>query len=149
MGGSMANYQTADGEWFNARIERIGSDSIFFREVMVRQVGTPWGVAKLDTMTTYIRRIYYKDITAIPRQRDGFGFAKNGALFMLAGGGYTALNLINSGYLKYAPFGSENLPQLLTGTGIFATGYLLNRLHKPYLQMGKKYHVEYIHSGKN
>ncbi|MDB5192580.1 MAG: hypothetical protein JWQ96_2143 [Segetibacter sp.] len=144
MPGSLAVFQTVDGNWYNSRIEQVANDSIFFKEVIVRQVPTPWGVSKLDTMTTYLRGISYKDITAIPRHKNSFGFIRNGTLFILAGGGYIVLNLINAAYLKYPPFGNDNLPGLLTATGIFATGYVLNKLHKPYLKIEKKYRVEYV-----
>lgn len=142
--GAYATFQINKNEWIASRIADIKNDSIFFREVMVRQVATPWGVPKLDTMTTSLRKIHYHDITAVPRRNESFTFIKDGTLLMMGGGGYMLLNIVNGSYLHYAILGKENLPGLLVATGVFGTGLLLKKLRKPYLLTGKKYRVEYI-----
>ena len=142
--GSIARFRTVSGEWFDGKIVQIMNDSLFFREVIIQQVPTPWGVPRLDTMTTYVRKVHYKDISAIPRRAESFSYIKNGSLLKIIGVGYIGLNLVNSAYQHYAPFGKENLPGLLTATGVFAVGKTMQKLHKPYLAIGKKYAVRYI-----
>ncbi len=142
--GSLAQFQTNTGEWFNGRIVNIKNDSLFFREVIVRQVPTPWGVTRLDTMTTFTRKIHFSEIVAVPRKAQSFGYIKNGSLFMIGGGGFIGLNLINSIQQRYPPFGKDNLPNLLIAGGVFALGKTMQKLHRPFLTMGKKYKVVYI-----
>lgn len=142
--GSNARFKTISGQWFDGNIIDIRNDSLFFREVIVQQVPTPWGVPRLDTMTTFVRRIYYKDIIAIPKRSESFTYIKNGVLLMVLGGGYAGLNIINSGYQHYAPFGKDNLPNLLTAAGVFGVGKLMQKRHKPYVQIGGKYSMRYI-----
>ncbi len=145
-GGSMVTFRTTDGEWFNGRVERIDHDSIFFREVIVRQVGTPWGVARLDTMTTFIRKIHYNEVAAIPRRKASFTYIKNGSLLMIGAAGYLALNLVNSSSQHYSFTSRENLKGVYIAGGAFGVGKLLHTLRKPYLFIGKKYSAHYIAS---
>ncbi len=142
--GSYARFQLLGGEWFNGRIVHIQNDSLFFREVIVQQVPTPWGVTRLDTMTTSVRKVHYNDIIAVPRRKESFTYIKNGSLLMIGGGGFIALNLVNSAHQHYAPFGKDNLQGMLTAAGAFAAGKTMHKLHKPYHTMGKKYKVRYI-----
>jgi hypothetical protein len=142
--GSMVHFRSVTGDWYNGRIVDIANDTIFFREVIVQQVPTPWGVSRLDTMTTFIRKIHYHDIAAIPRRETSFGYIKNGSLQMIGGAGYMGLNLINSGIQHYAPFGRENRGQLIAAAGVFAVGKLLHTLRKPFLLIGEKYTLTYV-----
>ena len=142
--GSMAQFRTVAGGWYNGRIENISNDSIFFREVIVQQVPTPWGVTRLDTMTTFVRKIHYQDIVAIPRSKESFGYIRNGTLFMIGGAGYIGINIVNSAYQKYPPFGRENRPSLLQAAGVFAVGKLLQKTYKKQYIIGKKYNLRYI-----
>lgn len=142
--GSVAQFQTNTGEWFNGKIVNIQNDSLFFREIIVRQMPTPWGVYRLDTMTTFTRKILFTDIVAIPRKTESFRYIKNGSLLMIGGGGFIGLNLINSIQQRYAPLGKDNLPNLLVAASAFALGKTMQKLRKPYIIMGKKYKVVYI-----
>lgn len=141
--GSFATFQTTSGEWFNSNITAIRDDTLFFREVVVRQVMTQFGVSRLDTMTTYTRKIHYKEIAGIPKVKEGL-HVRPESLMMIGGAGYAALNIINSAYLHYAPFGKDNRPKLLPAVGVFATGYILSKFRKNYLAIGKKYTVQYV-----
>jgi len=141
--GSVVDFKTNTGEWFHSTISGIRDDSLFFRELVVRQVMTQFGVTRMDTMTTYTRAIYYKDIVAIPKPRSGLGI-KPETLMMLGGGGYAALNLINSAYLHYAPFGKDNRSKLLPALGVATVGYVISRFRKYHLPIGKKYTLHYV-----
>ncbi len=142
--GSFVQFQAAGGEWFDGRIIAIKNDTLFFKEVIVRQVGTPWGVTRLDTISTFTRKLFYKDIIALPRKAASFNYIKNGTLFMIIGAGYATLNLVNSSYGHYAPFAKDNRGNLIAAAGVFGLGKLLHSLRKPYLLVGKKYTLKYI-----
>ncbi|TDH23251.1 hypothetical protein EXU57_17405 [Segetibacter sp. 3557_3] len=142
--GAEVSFQMNNGEWFQGKIANIKNDSLFFRQQIVRQVPTPWGVPRLDTMTTGVRRVYFKDIRAIPKKHESFSYVKDGTVFIMAGAGYLLLNVINSAYLHYAVFGDDNLPKVLGATGVLATGLALKKLHKDYIVLGRKYAIDYI-----
>jgi hypothetical protein len=141
--GGMAVFKTTSGEWINSRIMDIRDDSIFFKEVVIRQVMTQFGVTRMDTMTSYSRSLHYTEIAGIPKSKDRLHI-KPESLMMIAGGGYAALNLVNSGLLHYAPFGRDNRPKLLPAVGVFAAGYIISRFRKDFLPIGKKYTLHYV-----
>jgi hypothetical protein len=142
--GSYATFLTSTNGWVQSRIIDIKNDSVLFREVIVRQVATPWGVPNLDTIATPLVSIHYSDIIGVPRGKESFSYIKNGTLPMIGGAGYILLNLVNGAYLNFSPFSKQNLPGVAVATGVFAAGFLLNKLHKPYIKFDKKYSLEYI-----
>lgn len=144
MKGLYTTFKTSTGYWVNAYISDIKNDSVYFKEVIVRQVPTQWGVSRLDTMATIITGLHYLDIVAIPKKRAPFSFIKNGTLFMAAGGGYVALNIVNSAILHYPIFSKQNTPALLTGIAVFGIGKLMHKLHKNVISVGKTYSIHYI-----
>ena len=139
-----AKFITLSGEFIYCKVLNIQNDSIYFKEVVVRQVGTPYGVPRLDTMATPEQVIYFTDIAGIPREKEGFSYVKNGSILMLGGAGFILINLVNGAYLQYPPFGKENRGGLAIATGVFGAGLLLNKLHKPYLKIGKRYSLSYV-----
>jgi hypothetical protein len=143
MKGAPARFYTS-GEYIESRVMDIRDDSLFFKQIIIRQVPTAWGVYQLDTVATPVRSIHFKDITAIPRKHQAFSYIRNGSIFMIGGAGYILLNVVNGAYLHDPPFGSRNLPSMLAATGVLATGFIMNRLHKPVLQFGKKYTIHYV-----
>jgi hypothetical protein len=142
--GSLIRFITKAGEPIESKILDIRHDSLFFKEVILQRVGTPWGVGRLDTVATPIRQIHYTEIGAVPRKNEAFSYIKNGSLLMIGSGGYIILNVINGAYMHYPPLGKKNRPGLLAAASVFAVGFLQSKLHKPYLEIGKKYSVEYI-----
>lgn len=144
MKGSPISFATKDGHWQSGIIEDIKKDSIFYKELIVRQIPTQWGVTRLDTTISFMYKIHFNDIEGFPRVKESFGFVKNGNLFMIGAAGYTALNLINAGYLRYAPLGTDNRGNLITAAGVFGVGFLLHKLHRPLLYLGKKYTLHYV-----
>lgn len=142
--GAYVKFFVTNGEYIESYITDIRNDSMYFKQIIVRQIGTPWGVPNLDTVATPIRSITYNEIDGIPRLNESFSYIKNGTLPMIGGGGYILLNLVNGAYLRDAPFGKKNLPGMAIATGVFSVGLLMNKLHKPFIKIGKKYSLEYI-----
>lgn len=142
MAGTAANFITTYGEAINTRIAFIKNDSLFFNELNVRQVMTQWGVPRLDTIAIYFRGIHYSEIAALPKPKK-FSQLSISKLLMVGGAGFIAVNLVNSIYLNYPPFASDNLSKILPAAGAFATGFVISKLTSPYYTIGKKYTVEY------
>lgn len=142
--GLYATFKTTTGDWVNAYIYDVKNDSLFFKDIIVRQVPTQWGVPKMDTMATIIRGLHFQDIASVPKRREPFSFIRNGTLFMIGGAGYVGLNVANSAILHYPVFGKDNLPGLAIGAGVFGIGKLMQKLHKDVITVGKKYTIHYI-----
>jgi hypothetical protein len=144
MKGLYASFKTTSGNWVNAYIYDLRNDSIFFKDVIVRQMPTQWGVYRMDTMATVIRGLHYEEIASIPKRNESFSFIKNGTLFMIGGAGYVGLNVVNSAILKYPVLDKRNIPGLVAGAGVFGIGKLMQKLHKNIITVGKKYTLHYI-----
>ena len=144
MKGLYATFKTTSGGWVNAYVYDLKNDSIFFKDVIVRQVPTQWGVPKMDTMATIIRGLHYQEIASVPKRRESFSFIRNGTLFMIGGAGFVGLNVVNSAILHYPVFDKQNVPGLVAGAGVFGIGKLMQKLHKDVVTVGKKYTIHYI-----
>jgi hypothetical protein len=74
------------------------------------------------------------------KPKKGFGFIKNGYLFMIAGISYAILHVVNAPILD-----QPIIPgQLAVAGGITASGIVLNRIHKNTVKLGKKHYLQYI-----
>jgi hypothetical protein len=137
-------FETFDKRFFEGYITAIQNDSVFIKVYDVRTVGTIWGVTKLDTAGSFIAGVHYKEINKVyfDTKRKPFSFITDGTLFMIGGGGYALLNVINGAYLKESISSSKNLGKLGIAAGVFATGFIM---HKIRASGRKNYHVEYIH----
>ncbi|WP_207497161.1 hypothetical protein [Aridibaculum aurantiacum] len=144
--GSVATFITSSGEYVATQITNIKSDSIFFRELVVRQVPTQLGVTRMDTVATVLRSIHFKEIAGIPKPRK-FNTLSVGNLLVLGGGGFLAVNLVNSLYINYSPFAQDNLRNILPAAGALAAGITINKLRKDFYMVGKKYSTHYIPLG--
>jgi hypothetical protein len=144
MKGLVATFKTTSGNWVNAQVYDLRNDSIFFKDIIVRQVPTQWGVPRLDTMATVIRGLHYEEISSIPKRAESFSFVRNGTLFMIGGAGYVGLNVVNSAIVPYPLFSKDNTPGLIAGAGVFGLGKLMQKLNKSEITVGKKYTLYYL-----
>lgn len=101
-----------------------------------------------DTAWLYRLTIAYKDIYALPKEKQSFGFIRNGALLQFGSAGYATLNVINTLADKQPLFDAQNSRRLGIAAGVFAIGELLHLTNKPYAVIGKKYKIEYVKMGK-
>lgn len=137
-------FETFDKRFVEGYITAIQNDSVFVKVYDIRTVGTIWGVTTLDTAGTFISGVHYKEINRVyfDTKRKAFSFITDGTLFMIGGGGYALLNVINGAYLKESVTGSKNLGKLGIAASVFATGFIM---HKIKVSGRKNYYVEYIH----
>lgn len=144
--GSYIRFWFDNGQWVEGTIVKIARDSLWLNEQRIQLVPQGFGTV-IDTVTYGAYKLHYKDIYAIPREKEGFSYIKDGTLVQIGSAGYILLNIIN-GLGKDSPplFGSENGPKLAIATGVFLLGTLWHHLHRSELRIGKKYRIEYIHS---
>jgi hypothetical protein len=144
--GSPIICETFYGNHFNGYVDAVRNDSVFIKQYDIRQVPTMWGVAKLDTIATYVTGVHYKHIRMmIFKERASLGFIRSGTIFIIGGLGYAALNIINAGYLRQSVKDKDNLEKLGIAGGVAGAGFLLKYLDNRSRRNHKKYKIEYIH----
>ena len=131
--------QLKNGQWIDAEIYKIQDDSLYLRPFTVRTYF-------VDTTFYGLMTIHINYLMAFPREDKGFSYVKNGTIFIIGGGGYLLLNVINTLSNNEPVFGSDNLPNVAIATAVLALGVALRLTHKSTYIVGKKYHIEYISS---
>ena len=144
MKGVPATFVTTSGNLISVFVQDVKNDSLYYKEVIVRQVPTQWGVSKPDTMATLIRGIHYQEIAAVPKRWQSFSYIRDGSIFMIGGAGYLALNVANTIIGSEKLFDKENIPRLVGGAAAFGVGKLMQTLNKKEMVVGKKYTLQYI-----
>jgi hypothetical protein len=143
--GSRISFQRTNGQLFDGIIESIRNDSVFIRQWQVRTYMTQFGTTRVDTAGYLDYGMHYKEIfTIIPKKKDHWRFVKNGSIFMIAGGGYALVNLINGAYLDEPIDDPDNLRSLGIALGVAAGGFILNRIYHSKKKKGKLYKIEYM-----
>lgn len=144
--GSAISCETVYGNHIQGMVYAVKNDSVFIKEYDIRSIPNIWGVAKIDTVGTYVVGIHYKDIEMLEmKKRESFGYIKNGTIFIIGGIGYAALNLINGKYLKESITGKQNRKSLGIALGVTGAGFVMNRWRRYNNRNGKRYRVEYVH----
>jgi len=137
--GMNTEFRTVDQQWIKGQIRTIQNDTIFLYYFDIRRVPTPFGTFYTDTIARIPIACYYKDIVALHKRRESFGFIKNGLLFKIGGVGYGLLNLINGGGKD-----RNNTGRLLIAAGIAGTGFVMGRLHQPMIIVGRNAELIYV-----
>jgi uncharacterized membrane protein YccF (DUF307 family) len=138
--GSQIHFITIAGNEVEGNIKKIERDSLFIHTYDSRAAYTMWGTSFWDTVSVSLSRYHISEIREIIKPRSGFGFIKNGYLFMIAGISYAILHVVNAPILD-----QPIIPgQLAVAGGITASGVALNRIHKNTVRLGKKHYLQYI-----
>ncbi len=148
-------FKVQDGEWISGDITLIRNDSFYVREKALR-----YSMTGVDTVHFGIMRVALRDVTVMPRKtamvyyrndrpvlirgHEKFAYIKNGLLFQVIGGGYILLNTVNTLRDKDPVFSKKNTPRLGVAALVFLFGQVLHWTYRQHLQLGKKYHLEYI-----
>lgn len=130
--------------WLGGYITKIQHDSVYIKTFTERIYADAWGLHSVDTAFGPTQRIAVSSIKAVPKEHEGFAYIKDGSLFMIGAGGYMALNVINTVSHKDPLFGERNAPRLITAASVFGGAVILNLLHKNYIMLGRRYHLDYI-----
>jgi hypothetical protein len=140
LAGSQIHFISIAGNEVEGNIKKIERDSIFIHTYDSRAAYTMWGTSFWDTVSVSLSRYHISEIREIIKPRSGFGFIKNGYLFMIAGISYAILHVVNAPILD-----QPIIPgQLAAAGGITATGVVLNRIHKNTVKLGKQHYLQYI-----
>lgn len=138
--GSQIHFISIAGNEVEGNIKKIERDSIFIHTYDSRAAYTMWGTSFWDTVSISLSRYHISEIREIIKPKTGFGFIKNGYLFMIAGISYAILHVVNAPILD-----QPIIPgQLAVAGGITASGIALNRIHKNTVKLGKKHYLQYI-----
>lgn len=140
LAGSQIHFISIAGNEVEGNIKKIERDSIFIHTYDSRAAYTMWGTSFWDTVSVSLSRYHISEIREIIKPKSGFGFIKNGYLFMIAGISYAILHVVNAPILD-----QPIIPgQLAVAGGITASGIVLNRVHKNTVKLGKKHYLQYI-----
>jgi hypothetical protein len=137
--------QTIYGNYFDGYVTAVRNDSVFIKQYDIRPVPGMYGIARMDTVTSYITGLHYKDIRILNFQRrQSFGLFRNGTILIIGGLGYAGLNMVNGKYLNEPVLKGGNLRKLGIAAGVAGAGFILKYLNKRSQHNEKKYRVEYI-----
>lgn len=142
--GDYINCQLQSGEWIDARINRIYSDSLQVRPFQLVQYMNSLGIPSVDTLWNYDRKLALDNITAFPRRDHSFAYVKNGTLLQILGGGYILLNVINTLADGDQLFADNNGINLAVAAAVFAVGTIMHVTYSPELKVGRKYKLQYV-----
>lgn len=140
LAGSQIHFISKSRSVVQGRIKKIENDSLYINIYDEGQVYNRWGTTFWDTISVGLSKFHIDEIAEIVKPRAGFGFIKNGFLFMVGGIGYAILHSVNAAYLK-EPISSSTLA--ISG-GVALSGYILNRIHKNTIRLGNRYYLQYI-----
>ena len=130
----------ANGRSVYGVIRKVKDDSMFIQYYDIRKAYTMWGTSVMDTVTSYLTPYGTNEIRWIRKPAAKFEFIRNGTLFMLGGGAYMVLHVVNAAYLKQPVIGST----MAIAGGIAVTGFIMNKLRKRKYVIGKGYELKYI-----
>jgi len=136
-------------------ITLIRNDSFYIHEFALR-----YTMSGIDTVHFGVTGELLRNVTLMPRPaamvhykndrpvithgHEKFAWVKNGLVLQVAGGGYLALNAFNTARDKERLFTASNTPRLIAGAFVFLVGRVLQMSYRQHLQLGRKYHLEYI-----
>lgn len=137
---SQVHFITIAGNEVSGTIKKIEKDSLFIQIYDERKNYTPWGTSFWDTIAVGLSRYHYKEIREVVKPQRGFGFIRNGVLFIVGGTAYAILHSVNGLYLKQP---IDPVTMAISG-GAAATGLVLKRIHRRTVPLGKRYQLNYI-----
>lgn len=140
--GTKIEFTTNTGAYVAADITAIKDDTLFLKELIIKQVPTTLGIYVLDTVGAYYLKYHYNEIKSIGKTGRRFDFSGSGASLM--GGGIVLT--VASGIVYLADnkkFSPELLGAAVALTGI---GYLMIKSSGKGMVIGKKYSLVYVAS---
>jgi hypothetical protein len=137
---SQVHFITIAGNEVAGTIKKIENDSLFIHIYDERKNYTPWGTSFWDTIAVGLSRYHYREIREVIKPQRGFGFIRNGLLFIIGGTAYAFLHSVNGLYLKQP---IDPVTMAISG-GTVASGLVLQKIHRRSVPLGKLYYLQYI-----
>ena len=147
--GSYIAASTYTGFQLNGIIKEIRNDSVFVEQQEVYQVGTPYGVPRLDTVVHTIR-LHYTEINQFyfsqggSKKKKGFTEVTLPRIMIIGGVGFIVLELVNSINRGESISEHNKIPSLAIAAGIAAAGLLWQQVQKQKTKAGGKFTVVYV-----
>ncbi len=154
--GSIVAFQTQDKEWQKGEITKLTNDSVYIKPRIVRyyMMGTDtiylpvvgFAVAEIYSLPKRGMLIDYINVRFQISRSGGhvnWFWVKSGWIFRTGGIGYASLNIIN-GLIDHNFSLRESRTALAISVAVWAFGVVLQKIYKPILPVGKKYHIEIL-----
>ncbi|MBL7700183.1 MAG: hypothetical protein JNK79_18595 [Chitinophagaceae bacterium] len=141
--GSPITFLTSSGSVQEGIITQIRNDSVFLRNINVRQMYTSYGGVLLDTVS-FLTAWHYSEIARVRIFRyRGHAYNRAADLLMIGGGGYFILNVVNGLYRGENLGDKDYIVTLGSSALAFGAGWLL-RKHSPNNFTRKNHRIKYI-----
>jgi hypothetical protein len=143
--GSRILLQTVNGIYIEGPVKAIQNDSVFITIYDIRSYPTPQGGRMIDTVSSYVSGMHYKEIQRIQvykRYRPIRG--KIGKILKFGGAGYFALSLLNGFYTNGELNKDGNMKYVLIPVAAIGTGVLIDKLFPVSNFSGKKHTIIYV-----
>ena len=126
--GSSIKFRTKNGRYVNGVVEKIKKDSLFITTYVMGRMMTNYGFTVIDTVSSVIDGISYKEIThiKIDRKKNNLIMPLS-ILSTLGGAGYVVLNIVNKTSNKESLTTNKNLKSLGIAIAAIGFGQLLNK----------------------
>ena len=138
--GMPIDFGDRGGREVSGVVKKIDYDTIFIQQFDIRQAYNRWGTYVMDTVTTYLLKYHYNEISWIRKPSARLEFVRDGTIFMIGGTAYLLLHVINAAYLKEPVVGST----VAIAAGVAVGGLVMKKLRKRKYTIGKKYSLVYI-----
>ena len=127
--GSSISFRTKKGNYVSGIIDKIKRDSVFVTIYVMGRFMTDYGFTVIDTAKIFTNVFAYNEVSHIKLDKKKFALVKPlGALSILGGAGYIALNLINKATNKEKIDTKENKKSLGIALSAIGFGVLLNKI---------------------
>jgi len=138
--GMPIDFGDRGGREVSGIVRKIEHDTLYIQQYDIRRGYTQWGTSVMDTITSYLLRYHFNEITWIRKPHKGFEFVRDGSIFIVGGTAYMLLHVINAAYLKEPVVAST----MAIAGGIAVGGVIMKKLRKNRYKIGKKYKMVYI-----
>ena len=144
--GYTFNFYTTDHSFVSAVIDSVKNDSLYLAQYQVNTHTNLMGMVTTDTVKKYILLFSLADIGSVPANRRRSNVLGNGTIFLVAGGAYLALNVINTIADGDPVFGEDNLSHLALGASLLGIGIIQRLIHHrtDEYRIGKKYRFKIL-----
>jgi hypothetical protein len=138
--GMPIDFGDRGGREVSGVVKKIDKDTIYIQQFDIRQAYNRWGTYVMDTVTTYLLKYHYNEISWIRKPSARMEFVRDGTIFIIGGTAYLLLHVVNAAILSEPVVGST----VAIAAGVAAAGLVMKKLRKRRYTIGNKYSMAYI-----
>jgi len=139
--GSGISFIIKDGGQVSGTIDSLLRDSIFLTMQSEHMAPNMFGTYTPVKGPAYQMAFAIGDIAGFPIQHRKWGLISSGTLFMIGGGAYLVLNVVNTLAEKEPLFGEDNLPRIIGALSAVTLGVILRLTQRKSIKVGGKYQL--------